>query len=83
MSSIVEEVAGIKREQEAQRGDLVRIENDIKELNKTLYGVTAALNQLQTRLEMISGDINNLPQPSNNGVSAEQVRAIVEQLGEP
>ena len=54
--SMIEEVAEIKREQEAQRGDLVRINNSIKELSEALQGTTAALNNLSAKYDRLLSD---------------------------
>ena len=78
IEDVKDEIAEIKRMQERQDGDLIRIENNIKELDKKLYGAISAVNQLEDKLDMIIKDINKLPQPRSTGVSAEQVRAIVE-----
>lgn len=79
IEDVKDEIAEIKRMQERQDGDLIRIENNIKELDKKLYGAISAVNQLEDKIDMIINDINKLPQSSNTGVSAEQVRAIVAQ----
>ena len=75
--SMIEEVAEIKREQEAQRGDLVRINNSIKELSEALQGTTAALNNLSAKYDRLLSDIQKAPAPSNNGLTQEQVRAVI------
>ena len=66
---MIEEVAEIKREQEAQRGDLVRINNSIKELSEALQGTTAALNNLSAKYDRLLSDIQKAPAPSNNGLT--------------
>ena len=75
--SMIEEVAEIKREQEAQRGDLVRINNSIKELSEALQSTTAALNNLSAKYDRLLSDIQKAPAPSNNGLMQEQVRAVI------
>lgn len=75
--SMIEEVAEIKREQEAQRGDLVRINNSIKELSEALRGTTAALNNLSAKYDRLMNDIQKAPAPSNDGLTQEQVRAVI------
>lgn len=75
--SMIEEVAEIKREQEAQRGDLVRINNSIKELSEALQGTTAALNNLSVKYDRLMNDIQKAPAPSNDGLTQEQVRAVI------
>ena len=66
---MIEEVAEIKREQEAQRGDLVRINNSIKELSEALQSTTAALNNLSAKYDRLLSDIQKAPAPSNNGLT--------------
>ncbi len=75
--SMIEEVAEIKREQEAQRGDLVRINNSIKELSEALQGTTAALNNLSVKYDRLLSDIQKAPAPSNDGLTQEQVRSVI------
>lgn len=75
--SMIEEVAEIKREQEAQRGDLVRINNSIKELSEALQGTTAALNNLSTKYDRLMNDIQKAPAQSNDDLTQEQVRAVI------
>ena len=81
MSSIVEEVAGIKQEQEAQRGDLVRINNSIKELAEAMQGTTAAINNLSAKYDRLMNDMQRQPASGDEGITQEQIRAIfVEEL---
>lgn len=75
--SMIEEVAEIKREQEAQRGDLVRINNSIKELSEALQGTTEAINKLSVKYDRLLSDIQKAPAPSNDGLTQEQVRAVI------
>ena len=75
--SMIEEVAAMKQEQEAQRGDLVRINNSIKKLSEALQGTTAALNNLSAKYDRLLSDIQKAPAPSNNGLTQEQVRAVI------
>lgn len=75
--SMIEEVAEIKREQEAQRGDLVRINNSIKALSEALQGTTAALNNMSAKYDRLMNDIQKAPTPSNDGFTQEQVRAVI------
>lgn len=74
---MIEEVAEIKREQEAQRGDLVRINNSIKELSEALRGTTAALEHLSDKYDRLMNDIQKAPAPCNDGLTQEQVRAVI------
>lgn len=75
--SMIEEVAEIKREQEAQRGDLVRINNSIKELSEALRGTTAALEHLSDKYDWLMNDLQKAPASSNDGLTQEQVRAVI------
>ena len=75
--SMIEEVAEIKREQEAQRGDLVRINNSIKELSEALRGTTAALEHLSDKYDWLMNDMQKAPASSNDGLTQEQVRAVI------
>ena len=75
--SMIEEVAEIKREQEVQRGDLVRINNSIKELSEALRGTTAALENLSDKYDWLMNDLQKAPASSNDGLTQEQVRAII------
>ena len=75
--SMIEEVAEIKREQEAQRGDLVRINNSIKELSEALRGTTAALEHLSDKYDWLMNDLQKAPAPSKGGLTQEQVRAVI------
>jgi len=75
--SMIEEVAAMKQEQEAQRGDLVRINNSINELTKALQGTTVALNNLSAKYDRLLSDIQKAPEPSNDGLTQEQVRAVI------
>lgn len=77
MSSIVEEVAGIKQEQEAQRGDLVRINNSIKELAEAMQGTTAAINNLSAKYDRLMNDMQKQPASSDEGITQEQIRDII------
>ena len=74
---MIEEVAEIKREQEAQRGDLVRINNSIKELSEALRGTTAALEHLSDKYDWLMNDLQKAPASSNDGLTQEQVRAVI------
>jgi uncharacterized protein YoxC len=74
---MIEEVAAMKQEQEAQRGDLVRINNSINELTKALQGTTVALNNLSAKYDRLLSDIQKAPEPSNDGLTQEQVRAVI------
>lgn len=77
MSSIVEEVAGLKQEQEAQRGDLVRINNSIKELAEAMQGTTAAINNLSAKYDRLMNDMQKQPTSGDEGITQEQIRAIL------
>ena len=76
MSSIVEEVAGIKQEQEAQRGDLVRINNSIKELAEAMHGTTEAINNLSAKYDRLMNEMQQPPASDDEGITQEQIRAI-------
>lgn len=75
--SMIEEVAAIKQEQEAQRGDLVRINNSINELTKALQGTTAAINDLSAKYDLLMRDLQKQTATQNEGITPEQVQAIV------
>ena len=75
--SMIEEVAAIKQEQEAQRGDLVRINNSINELTKALQGTTAAINDLSAKYDLLRSDLQKQTATQNEGITPEQVQAIV------
>ena len=55
--SMIEEVEAMKQEQEAQRGDLVRINNSINELTKALQGTTAAIGNLSDKCDRLMLDL--------------------------
>ena len=75
--SIIEEVAAMKQEQEAQRGDLVRINNSINELTKALQGTTAAIGNLSDKCDRLMIDLQEVSSSSQDNLTKEQVRSII------
>ncbi len=75
--SMIEEVAAMKQEQEAQRGDLVRINSSINELTKALQGTTAAINDLSAKYDLLMHDLQKQTATQKEGITPEQVQAIV------
>lgn len=75
--SMIEEVAAIKQEQEAQRGDLVRINSSLNELTKALQGTTAAINDLSAKYDLLMRDLQKQTATQKEGITPEQVQAIV------
>ena len=75
--SMIEEVAAIKQEQEAQRGDLVRINSSLNELTKALQGTTAAINDLSAKYDLLMRDLQKQTATQKDGITPEQVQAIV------
>ena len=75
--SMIEEVAAMKQEQEAQRGDLVRINNSINELTKALQGTTAAIGNLSDKCDRLMIDLQGVSASSQDSLTKEQVRNII------
>lgn len=75
--SMIEEVAAMKQEQEAQRGDLVRINNSINELTKALQGTTAAIGNLSDKCDRLMIDLQEVSASSQDNLTKEQVRNII------
>ena len=75
--SMIEEVAAMKQEQEAQRGDLVRINNSINELTKALQGTTAAIGNLSDKCDRLMIDLQEVSSSSQDNLTKEQVRNII------
>ena len=75
--SMIEEVAAMKQEQEAQRGDLVRINNSINELTKALQGTTAARGNLSDKCDRLMIDLQGVSASSQDSLTKEQVRNII------
>ena len=75
--SMIEEVAAMKQEQEAQRGDLVRINNSIHELTKALQGTTAAIGNLSDKCDRLMIDLQGVSASSQDSLTKEQVRNII------
>lgn len=75
--SMIEEVAAMKQEQEAQRGDLVRINNSINELTKALQGTTAAIGNLSDKCDRLMIDLQEVSASSQDSLTKEQVRNII------
>ena len=75
--SMIEEVAAMKQEQEAQRGDLVRINNSINELTKALQGTTAAIGNLSDKCDRLMIDLQEVSSSSQDNLTKEQVRSII------
>lgn len=75
--SMIEEVAAMKQEQEAQRGDLVRINNSINELTKALQGTTAAIGNLSDKCDRLMLDLQAVSASSQDSLTKEQVRNII------
>lgn len=75
--SMIEEVAAMKQEQEAQRGDLVRINNSINELTKALQGTTAAIGNLSDKCDRLMIDLQEVSSSSQDKLTKEQVRNII------
>jgi len=75
--SMIEEVAAMKQEQEAQRGDLVRINNSINELTKALQGTTAAIGNLSDKCDRLMIDLQEVSASSQDSLTKEQVRSII------
>ena len=74
---MIEEVAAMKQEQEAQRGDLVRINNSINELTKALQGTTAAIGNLSDKCDRLMIDLQEVSASSQDSLTKEQVRNII------
>ena len=74
---MIEEVAAMKQEQEAQRGDLVRINNSINELTKALQGTTAAIGNLSDKCDRLMIDLQGVSASSQDSLTKEQVRNII------
>ena len=75
--SMIEEVAAMKQEQEAQRGDLVRINNSINELTKAMQGTTAAIGNLSDKCDRLMIDLQEVSSSSQDNLTKEQVRKII------
>ena len=75
--SMIEEVAAMKQEQEAQRGDLVRINNSINELTKALQATTAAIGNLSDKCDRLMIDLQEVSASSQDSLTKEQVRNII------
>ena len=75
--SMIEEVAAMKQEQEAQRGDLVRINSRLNELTKALQGTTNAINELSAKYDQLMRDLQQQTATQKEGITPEQVQAIV------
>ena len=75
--SMIEEVAAMKQEQEAQRGDLVRINNSINELTKALQGTTAAIGNLSDKCDRLMLDLQAVFASSQDSLTKDQVRNII------
>ena len=75
--SMIEEVAAMKQEQEAQRGDLVRINNSINELTKAMQGTTAAIGNLSDKCDRLMIDLQEVSSSSQDNLTKEQVRSII------
>ena len=75
--SMIEEVAAMKQEQEAQRGDLVRINNSINELTKALQATTAAIGNLSDKCDRLMIDLQGVSASSQDSLTKEQVRNII------
>ena len=75
--SMIEEVAAMKQEQEAQRGDLVRINNSINELTQALQGTTAAIGNLSDKCDRLMIDLQEVSSSSQDNLTKEQVRSII------
>ncbi|TYZ19266.1 hypothetical protein [Selenomonas ruminis] len=75
--SMIEEVAAMKQEQEAQRGDLVRINNSINELTKALQGTTAAIGNLSDKCDRLMIGLQAVSASSQDSLTKEQVRNII------
>ena len=75
--SMIEEVAAMKQEQEAQRGDLVRINNSINELTKALQGTTAAIGNLSDKCDRLMIDLQAVSASSQDSLTKDQVRNII------
>ena len=75
--NMIEEVAAMKQEQEAQRGDLVRINNSINELTKALQGTTAAIGNLSDKCDRLMIDLQGVSASSQDSLTKEQVRNII------
>ena len=75
--SMIEEVAAMKQEQEAQRGDLVRINNSINELTKALQGTTTAIGNLSDKCDRLMIDLQEVSASSQDSLTKEQVRNII------
>ena len=75
--SMIEEVAAMKQEQEAQRGVLVRINNSINELTQALQGTTAAIGNLSDKCDRLMIDLQGVSASSQDSLTKEQVRNII------
>ena len=75
--SMIEEVAAMKQEQEAQRGVLVRINNSINELTQALQGTTAAIGNLSDKCDRLMIDLQEVSSSSQDNLTKEQVRSII------
>lgn len=75
--SMIEEVAEIKQEQAVQRGDLVRINNSIKEQTEAMQGITVAINDLSRKYDQLMSDLEKALAPCNDGLTQEQLRDVI------